>query len=114
MGSGEPRTLEYDAPLGGKVRHWETRVVRCDADKVLSIVRDVTERKRAEHEARELRDELAHVGRVTSLGALSGSLAHEINQPLASIMANAQAALRMIAASPLDLAEVRDDARPTS
>ena len=108
MESGEPRTLEYDAPLAGKVRHWETRVVRCDADKVLSIVRDVTERRQAESEARELREELAHVGRVTSLGALTGSLAHEINQPLASIMANAQAALRMMAASELDVAELRE------
>jgi len=108
MESGEPRTLEYDAPLGGKVHHWETRIVRCDTDKALSIVRDVTERKQAEHEARELREELAHVGRVTSLGALTGSLAHEINQPLASIMANAQAALRMIDAPEIDLPELRE------
>ncbi|HEV7499774.1 MAG TPA: PAS domain-containing protein, partial [Vicinamibacteria bacterium] len=108
MDSGEPRTLEYDAPIAGNVRHWETRVVRCGADQVLSIVRDVTERKQAEHEARELREELAHVGRVTSLGALTGSLAHEINQPLASIMANAQAALRMIAAPQIDLPELRE------
>jgi PAS domain S-box-containing protein len=108
MDSGEPRTLEYDAPLDGRIRHWEARVVRCDTDKVLSIVRDVTERVRAEREARELRDELAHVGRVTSLGALTGSLAHEINQPLASILANAQAAVRMLSASPIDVAEMSE------
>ena len=106
--SGEPGMLEYDAPIDGKPHHWETRLVPYGADKVLCIVRDVTERKVAEHEARELRDELAHVGRVTSLGALTGSLAHEINQPLASIMANAQAALRLIATPPIDLAELRD------
>ena len=106
--SGEPSTMEYDLPIDGLITHWEARVVPCDTDKVLSIVRDVTDRKRAEHEARQLRDELAHVGRVSSLGALTGSLAHEINQPLASIMANAQAALRLIAASPLDLAELRE------
>jgi PAS domain S-box-containing protein len=106
--SGEPRTLEYDTAIDGKVRHWEARVVPCGPDKVLSIVRDVTERKVAEQEARELRDELAHVGRVTSLGALTGSLAHEINQPLASIMANAQAALRLLDSPRLDKAELRD------
>jgi len=106
--SGEPRTLEYDTAIDGKVRHWEARVVPCGPDKVLSIVRDVTERKVAEQEARELRDELAHVGRVTSLGALTGSLAHEINQPLASIMANAQAALRLLDSPRLDKAELRE------
>jgi len=106
--SGEPRTLEYDTAIDGKLRHWEARVVPCGPDKVLSIVRDVTERKVAEQEARELRDELAHVGRVTSLGALTGSLAHEINQPLASIMANAQAALRLLDSPRLDKAELRD------
>jgi len=105
--SGEPRTLEYDTAIDGKVRHWEARVVPYGPDKVLSIVRDVTERKVGEHEARALREELAHVGRVTSLGALTGSLAHEINQPLTSIMANAQAALRLIANPRIDLAELR-------
>src|SRR4029450_10026383 len=54
-----------------------------------------------------LRDELAHVGRVTTLAALTGSLAHEINQPLAAIMTNAQAARRLIAAPGRDLAELR-------
>jgi C4-dicarboxylate-specific signal transduction histidine kinase len=81
--------------------------VRCDDDKVLSIVRDITERRRAELQARELRDELAHVGRVTTLAALTGSLAHEINQPLAAVMTNAQAARRLIAAPVPDLAELR-------
>ncbi len=81
--------------------------MRCETDKVLSIVRDISERKRAEQEARGLRDELAHAGRVTTLGALTGSLAHEINQPLAAIMTNAQAALRLLAASPPDLVELR-------
>ena len=82
----------------GESRYYEARIVRCDADKVLSIVRDITERRRAEIQARELRDELAHVGRVTTLAALTGSLAHEINQPLAAVMTNAQAARRLIAA----------------
>ena len=77
--------------------------MRCDVDKVLAIVRDITERRRAERQARELRDELAHVGRVTTLAALTGSLAHEINQPLAAIMTNAQAARRLLDAPVPDL-----------
>jgi PAS domain S-box-containing protein len=107
MRSDDTATLEYSLPSGGEVRVFEARIVRCDADKVLSIVRDITERRRAEQQARELRDELAHVGRVTTLAALTGSLAHEINQPLAAIMTNAQAATRLIAAPVPDLGELR-------
>jgi two-component system sensor kinase FixL len=75
---------------------------------VLSVIVDITERREAEEEARRHRDELAHVTRVTTLSELSGSLAHELNQPLAIILANAQAAQRLLAQSPPDLAEVKD------
>jgi PAS domain S-box-containing protein len=107
MRSGES-TLEYELPVRGETLHWEARMVRCDRDKVLSIVRDITARKRAEQEARGLRDELAHVGRVSLLSTLTGSIAHEINQPLAAIMANASAALRLTAAHEPDLPELRE------
>jgi PAS domain S-box-containing protein len=107
MSSDDTATLEYSLPSQGEVRFFEARVVRCDTDKVLSIVRDITERRRAELQAGELRDALAHVGRVTTLAALTGSLAHEINQPLAAIMTNAQAATRLIAAPVPDLVELR-------
>jgi PAS domain S-box-containing protein len=96
----EPGTLEYEVPINGETRYYEARAVRCDHDKVLSIVRDVTERKRAEHQARELGQDLAHIGRVTTLAALTGSLAHEIRQPLAAIRTNAQAAQRLIQQTP--------------
>jgi PAS domain S-box-containing protein len=107
MVSDDTATLEYSLAANNELRHYEARVVRCDVDQVLAIVRDTTERRRAERQARQLRDELAHVGRVTTLAALTGSLAHEINQPLAAIMTNAQAARRLIAAPVPDLAELR-------
>lgn len=69
---------------------------------------DITERKAAEMEAAQHRSELAHVTRVTTLSELSGSLAHELNQPLAIILSNAQAAQRLLAQSPPDVAEVSD------
>jgi len=75
---------------------------------VLSVIVDITARREAESEARRHRDELAHVTRVTTLSELSGSLAHELNQPLAIILANAQAAQRLLTQSPPDLAEVKD------
>jgi PAS domain S-box-containing protein len=106
--TGDPVNVEYELAADDEVRQWEARIVPCDADRVLSIVRDRTEQKRAENETRQLRDELAHFGRVTSLGALTGSLAHEINQPLAAIMANAQAALRMLANGAPDPTELRE------
>lgn len=69
---------------------------------------DMTERKAAEIEAAQHRAELAHLTRVTTLSELSGSLAHELNQPLAIILSNAQAAQRLLAQSPPDVAEVSD------
>jgi two-component system sensor kinase FixL len=57
---------------------------------------DVTRRRQAEEEAQREREALAHVLRITTLGELATSLAHEINQPLAAIVANAQATRRLL------------------
>lgn len=79
-----------------------------DAAPVLhGVALDVTARRRLEREAAQQRDELAHLSRVSLLGELSGSLAHELNQPLMAIMGNAQAALRYMDQDPVDLAELR-------
>jgi two-component system sensor kinase FixL len=75
---------------------------------VLVVIADISARRQAETETRLLRDELAHVARVATLSELSGSLAHELNQPLAIILSNAQAAQFLLAQTPPDLAEVRD------
>ena len=74
---------------------------------VVSTVRDITARRRAEQEIEVQRRELAHLGRVALLGELSGALAHELNQPLAAILANARAAQRMMQQDPIDTAELR-------
>jgi PAS domain S-box-containing protein len=57
---------------------------------------DITERKQAEAEARLQREEIAHLSRVSIMGELAGSLAHELNQPLLAIVTNAGAALRFL------------------
>jgi two-component system sensor kinase FixL len=67
---------------------------------VLASVLDITERRRLEQATARQRDELAHLSRVAMLGELSGSLAHELNQPLTAILSNAQAAQRFLALSP--------------
>jgi two-component system sensor kinase FixL len=67
---------------------------------VLASVVDITMRTQAEQATARQRDELAHLSRVAMLGELSGSLAHELNQPLTAILSNAQAAQRFLAQSP--------------
>jgi signal transduction histidine kinase/integral membrane sensor domain MASE1 len=68
---------------------------------------DITELRRAEMEAHRSRQELAHVGRVSTVGEMTASLAHQLNQPLAAIMTNAQAAGRMLSTPQPDINEVR-------
>jgi two-component system sensor kinase FixL len=65
-------------------------------------------RKQAELESRRLRQELAHVGRVSALGELTASLAHELHQPLTAILNNAGVAQRLLAMEVVDVAEVRE------
>lgn len=101
-------TLEYSVAVHGELRHYEVRAVRCDDDRVLSIVRDQTDAKRSELKVHELRRELAHMGRVTALSAMTGSLAHEICQPLTAMRTTAQAALRLLAMPNMQITQVRD------
>ena len=103
----QPEHLEYALGAEDQQRFYEATVVRCGSDKVLSIVRDITDRKQSEMDASAQHRELAHLGRVAMLGELSGALAHELSQPLAAILSNAQAAQRLLDRSPLDLTEVR-------
>lgn len=77
-------------------------------DQGLSFVLNLTERKRAEDALHQAQAQLAHVTRVTTLSALTASIAHEVNQPLATIVTNANSALRWLDRQPPDLAEVRD------
>ena len=60
------------------------------------VIRDISDRRRAEDEARRRREELAHAARLSTLGELSSGIAHEINQPLTAIVSFAEACLRML------------------
>jgi PAS domain S-box-containing protein len=74
---------------------------------LVSIV-DISERRLGERRAATQRDEIAHLSRVAMLGELSGSLAHELNQPLAAILSNAQAAQRLLARDPPQIQTVTE------
>jgi PAS domain S-box-containing protein len=71
------------------------------------VGRHITERKRAEEALRAAKAEFAHANRVATMGQLTASIAHEVSQPIAATVINAQAALRWLAARPPNLHEVR-------
>jgi PAS domain S-box-containing protein len=90
--------LEYRMVVGHGRVLWLRNIVKviADGDDAVALVGatlDVTERKRAEFEVEQLRHQLMHAGRVTTLGELAATLAHELNQPLGAIVSNAETAL---------------------
>ena len=79
----------------------------------VAFVLDLTERKRAQEALNRASAELAHVSRLTALSALTASIAHEVNQPLAGIITNAGTCLRMLDATPPNIDGARETARRT-
>src|SRR5471030_2209843 len=77
----------------------------------IGAVQDVTERRQSEQALGKVRSELAHVSRVMSLGALTASIAHEVNQPLSGIITNASTCLRMLGGEPPNLDGARETVR---
>src|SRR3954464_2784449 len=74
---------------------------------ILGIVENITERRKAEEALSLAQAELAHVSRVMTMGEMTASIAHEVNQPLAAIMANGDACLNWLTRTPPDLEKVR-------
>jgi PAS domain S-box-containing protein len=105
---GELRLLLPDGAERWVIARGRTVAGPALASRRMGVVLDITERKRVESELRHNRDELAHVSRVTAMGELAASLAHELSQPLAAVLTNAQAAQKFLAADVADVAEVRE------
>ena len=81
---------------------------------ILESNNDITDRKRAEEERerlRQLETDLAHINRVSMMGELAASIAHEVNQPLSGIVSNGSACLRFLARDTPDVEEVREAVR---
>src|SRR5207237_8739238 len=79
----------------------------------IGAVQDVTNRRLSEEALGKARSELAHVARVMSLGALTASIAHEVNQPLSGIITNASTCMRMLDAHPPNVDGARETASRT-
>ncbi len=103
-GRRERAVVEYPCATSSETQ-WYAMVVeplrRPEGGLVVSHI-DITRRRRAEEEVQRERAELAHALRVATLGELATSLAHEVNQPLAAIASNAQAAQRLLASATVD------------
>jgi PAS domain S-box-containing protein len=74
---------------------------------VATIVRDITEPKRSAEALRTTQTQLAHMARVTTMGELAASIAHEVNQPLAAVVTNSDAGLRWLSQTPPNVDEAR-------
>ena len=107
---GSEFEVEYRlAGLDGEPRWRSARggTASGDAGQLVGVAFDIGARKRAEAQAAQDRATLRHMTRVSLLGQMSASIAHQLNQPLASILANAEAARRMLARPQIDVDELR-------
>jgi len=96
MTTGQPVSLDYALAMGGSDHYFEARLVRCDNDTIVCIVREVTDRHQATEQLHQAQAELAHATRVRSLGEIATGIAHEVSQPLAAMITNARAGIRRL------------------
>ena len=112
--------VEYERRLrmpDGSIKYLQmvARAIRGEDGQLeyIGAVQDVTKRRAAEDALGRARSDLSRVARATTLGVLTASIAHEVNQPLSGILINAGACLRMLAADPPNLDGARETARRT-
>ena len=108
-GTVQPREMAFLHKNGSRVPTFTGGALFEDGgNQGVAFVLDLTERKRAEEAFRELQSDLAHMNRLSVMGELAASLAHEITQPIAAARNNARAALNFIDKQAPDLGEVRE------
>lgn len=98
---------KYAHVVGRRIEHVEDRPM------FMGAIQDVTARKLTEEALDRARSELTHLARVSTLGALTASIAHEVSQPLSGIITNSSACLRLLASQPPDVEKARATAERT-
>jgi len=108
-GSALCKRLQLAPTAGGQARWFDLSIERLPGEVGGAVIirTDVTARKRAEQDGHEQQRQLIYLGRAALLGQLSGGLAHELKQPLTSILWNVQAASRLLAGAPTELTELQ-------
>ena len=110
---GEPYDIEHRVAVNDKVK-WVRSKVEVEFDERgnplvgTGVVQDINRRKQMEEDTARLQQDLVHVARVSTMGEVSQTLAHELNQPLTAILVNAEAALSLLDDGQPDLQEVRE------
>ena len=105
--------LRYEAGLGSEKRYFESRIVACSDDRFLSIVRDITDLRRAELEQDQLQAQLRQAHKMESVGRLAGGVAHDFNNMLGVIIGHNEMAMEKTPpSSPVmqDLMEIKQSA----
>jgi len=95
-------SLRYVHHIAQTTRSADGRVLR-----QVGTLHDITDRRRAEDEARQMQDRIAHFGRISTMGEMAAGIAHEVNQPLTAIATYAQACQRLIASGQFEEEEIR-------
>src|SRR5438309_737318 len=115
--SQDGKDFDYECRLAmpdGSIKyvHVVARAVRDESGGIefIGAVTDITDRKQAEEALRQAQADLAHVSRVTTMGELTASLAHEVNQPITAVVADASACLRWLTRDDPDMEEARQSA----
>src|SRR5262249_53629551 len=114
IASGKPYAIELRVRRFDGVYRWfqarglPLRDTRGQIAGWYALLYDIDDRKHAETELREAQSELAHMSRVTAMGELTASIAHEVRQPISAAVTSAQTALRWLDAQPPELGEVRE------
>lgn len=99
--------MKYAHVVGRRIEHVTDRPV------FMGAIQDITARRLTEEALDRARSELTHLARVSTLGALTASIAHEVSQPLSGIITNSSACLRLLAAAPPDVEKARATAERT-